>query len=96
MDYENGLKSDGNISMEIDETVDIKIVSQCLSEPVLCREAMDGQVPALLREMYEFLQPANELEAFGVVLHVLMLETGFNVQCVVNIQIFYSDFQKLL
>ena len=69
-----------NTLMDQEEVVDQKVVSQCLSEPVLCREALNGQIPAMLREMYEFLQPANELEALGVVFHVLMIETGFCVQ----------------
>lgn len=89
MDCDSTAGSEGNISADadIDEIVDQKIVSQCLSEPVLCRETENGQVPAMLKEMFGFLQPANELEALGVVLHVLMLETGFNVQCEANTQV---------
>lgn len=89
MDCDSTAGSEGNISADanIDEIVDPKIVSQCLSEPVLCREAENGQVPAMLTEMFGYLQPANELEALGVVLHVLMLETGFNVQFEANTQV---------
>lgn len=74
--------SDGaNVSMEMDQddVVDQQIVCQCLSEPVLCREAVDGEVPSQLRELFGTLQPENELEVLGVVLHVLMLEMGFIV-----------------
>ena len=62
---------------EIDETVNQDIVNKCLSEPILCSEAVDGSVPALLREMMSSMKPENGTEALCVVLHVLMLETGF-------------------
>ncbi|XP_053378365.1 F-box only protein 7-like isoform X2 [Mercenaria mercenaria] len=69
-----------DVTMETEEeTVDIAVVKQCLSEPVLCREAANGTVPALLREMYEALGPKNIAESLSTVLHVLMLETGFTV-----------------
>ncbi|XP_052286556.1 F-box only protein 7-like isoform X2 [Dreissena polymorpha] len=64
--------------MEVqEEEVDLAVVWRCLSEPVLCREAVDGQVPSLLKEMYTILEPVTMSEKLAVVLHVLMLETGF-------------------
>lgn len=68
----------GECSMETDH-VDLVIVKQCLSEPTLCRESSDGRLPALLKELYNNTKPKNVAESLSIVLHVLMLETGFNV-----------------
>ena len=40
---------DETMDMEMDEDVNHDVIRQCLSEPVLCREAADGCVPALLK-----------------------------------------------
>lgn len=60
-----------------EEPVNHFIVHQCLNEPVLCREASDGCVPSLLQEAYNLAMPKDTLEAVTVLIHVLMLETGF-------------------
>lgn len=80
-DSSSNVSGGANVSMEMDQddVVDQQIVCQCLSEPVLCREAVDGEVPSQLRELFGTLQPENELEVLGIVLHVLMLEMGFIV-----------------
>jgi hypothetical protein len=67
-----------DVAMETEEeTVDHVVVKQCLSEPVLCREAVNGTVPALLQEIYTCLEPRDMAESLCIALHVLMLETGF-------------------
>ena len=63
------------------DPVDITVVNQCLREPVLCRDASETMVPSLLREVYESANPTDSMEALSVLLHVLMLETGY-VSCV--------------
>ena len=63
------------------DPVDITVVNQCLREPVLCRDASETMVPSLLREVYESANPTDSMEALSVLLHVLMLETGY-VTCV--------------
>ncbi|XP_060586978.1 F-box only protein 7-like isoform X2 [Ruditapes philippinarum] len=69
-----------DVAMETEEeTVDHVVVKQCLSEPVLCREAVNGTVPALLQEIYTCLEPRDMAESLCIALHVLMLETGFIV-----------------
>ncbi|KAL4226560.1 F-box only protein 7 [Mactra antiquata] len=80
-DRQGDVMDDNSIDMDVNEEseVDITVVRQCLSEPTLCREASDGQLPALLKELYENTQPSNGTESLSIVLHVLMLETGFNV-----------------
>lgn len=79
-------------AMEMDEEpVDHVVVKQCLSEPVLCREAANGTVPALLREIYETLKPNDKAESLCVALHVLMLETGFTVYTEVHLKIYFAS-----
>ena len=63
------------------DPIDITVVNQCLREPVLCRDASETMVPSLLREVYESANPTDSMEALSVLLHVLMLETGY-VTCV--------------
>ena len=63
------------------DPIDITVVNQCLREPVLCRDASETMVPSLLREVYESADPTDSMEALSVLLHVLMLETGY-VSCV--------------
>lgn len=68
------------VTMDTEEdVVDMVVVKQCLSEPVLCREATNGCVPALLREVFDTAAPQDCTECLSVVLHVLMLETGFTI-----------------
>ncbi|WAR25638.1 FBX7-like protein [Mya arenaria] len=78
--YKDIAMTTSDVDMDTEESaVDLAVVQQCLSEPVLCREAGDGQVPALLIEVFQSLQPQGSAEMLAVVLHVLMLETGFTL-----------------
>ena len=59
------------------DPIDIAVVNRCLQEPVLCRDASETSVPSLLREAHEEASPQDSGEALSVLLHVLMLETGY-------------------
>ncbi|XP_022080220.1 F-box only protein 7-like [Acanthaster planci] len=48
-----------------------------VSEPMLCRSATDCVIPQRLRALYTENRPRTMNEALCIVLHVLMLETGF-------------------
>ncbi|XP_062599730.1 F-box only protein 7-like [Saccostrea cucullata] len=57
--------------------MDPVVVSKCLSEPRLCSECLQGSVPPLLSELYSDLHCQYCEEALCLVLHVLMLEAGY-------------------
>ena len=59
------------------EPVDFTVVNRCLQEPVLCRDSSETSVPSLLQEVHTAASPQDTVEALSVVLHVLMLETGY-------------------
>ena len=59
------------------DPVDYKVVNRCLQEPVLCRDSSETSVPSLLQEVHAAASPQDTVEALSVVLHVLMLETGY-------------------
>ncbi|XP_069759785.1 F-box only protein 7 [Narcine bancroftii] len=46
-------------------------------EPMLCSEAIDGQVPHSLETLYHSAQCTDPKDALIVVLHLLMLEAGY-------------------
>ncbi|XP_069484890.1 F-box only protein 7 [Ambystoma mexicanum] len=47
------------------------------SDPMLCSEAVDGKIPHSLETLYHQADCTNANEALLVVLHLLMLETGY-------------------
>ncbi|KAM6216464.1 F-box only protein 7 [Rhynchocyon petersi] len=49
----------------------------CALEPMLCSEAEEGQVPHSLELLYHAAGCSNVSDAFIVVIHLLMLESGF-------------------
>ncbi|XP_070557528.1 F-box only protein 7-like [Ptychodera flava] len=52
-------------------------LSEKIFEPMLCREATDTTVPFRLEKLFTDNNPINTNEALCIVLHVLMLESGF-------------------
>ena len=59
------------------DPVDYAVVNRCLQEPVLCRDSSETNVPSLLQVVHSAASPHDTVEALCVVLHVLMLETGY-------------------
>ena len=59
------------------DPVDYAVVNRCLQEPVLCRDSSETKMPSLLQEVHAAADPQDSVEALSVVLHVLMLETGY-------------------
>uniref|UniRef100_A0A8D0H9L0 F-box only protein 7 n=1 Tax=Sphenodon punctatus TaxID=8508 RepID=A0A8D0H9L0_SPHPU len=47
------------------------------SEPMLCSEAVDGQVPHSLERLYHSAECTSANDALIVVVHLLMMETGY-------------------
>ncbi|KAM5289307.1 F-box only protein 7 isoform 2-T2 [Ctenodactylus gundi] len=54
--------------------------SLCPSEPMLCSEAVDGQVPHSLETLYQSADCSNASDALTVLIHLLMLESGYMPQ----------------
>ena len=59
------------------DPVDYAVVNRCLQEPVLCRDSSETNVPSLLQVVHSAASPQDTVEALSVVLHVLILETGY-------------------
>jgi hypothetical protein len=76
--YEGAGPNEGE---EIDLTpvdpVDPAVVNTYLNEPMLCRDSTDTTVPARLQQLYAAAQPSSAPDAVCIVLHTLMLETGY-------------------
>ncbi|XP_038067099.1 F-box only protein 7-like [Patiria miniata] len=53
-------------------------------EPMLCRSATDCLIPQRLRALYSGNRPRTLEEALCIVLHVLMVETGFQTEPVAD------------
>ncbi|XP_054751097.2 F-box only protein 7-like [Lytechinus pictus] len=51
-----------------------------ISEPMLCRDAEGDKIPLRLKQLCEEIQPKSSGDALCLVLHVLMVETGFAAQ----------------
>ncbi|XP_027796755.1 F-box only protein 7 isoform X2 [Marmota flaviventris] len=49
----------------------------CPSEPMLCSEATEGQVPHSLETLYQSASCSNASDALIVLVHLLMLESGY-------------------
>ncbi|XP_062058934.1 F-box only protein 7 isoform X1 [Lepus europaeus] len=49
----------------------------CPSEPMLCSEAVEGQVPHSLEALHQSADCSNASDALIVLLHLLMLESGY-------------------
>uniref|UniRef100_A0A8D2JLJ5 F-box only protein 7 n=1 Tax=Sciurus vulgaris TaxID=55149 RepID=A0A8D2JLJ5_SCIVU len=49
----------------------------CPSEPMLCSEAVEGQVPHSLETLYQSASCSNASDALIVLVHLLMLESGY-------------------
>lgn len=49
----------------------------CPSEPMLCSESLDGQVPHSLELLYQSVDCADANDALVVLIHLLMLESGY-------------------
>uniref|UniRef100_A0A8C6QDQ2 F-box protein 7 n=1 Tax=Nannospalax galili TaxID=1026970 RepID=A0A8C6QDQ2_NANGA len=49
----------------------------CPSEPMLCSEAVEGQVPHSLEILYQSADCSNASDALIVLVHLLMLESGY-------------------
>ncbi|XP_018415606.1 PREDICTED: F-box only protein 7 [Nanorana parkeri] len=54
----------------------------CLAEPMLVSESVDGKIPHSLESLYLSAGCTSPNDALMVVIHVLMLETGYIVQSV--------------
>lgn len=77
---ENGdqsIETGAHCQLPDSDPIDIAVVNRCLQEPVLCRDASETSIPSLLREVHEEASPQYSGEALSVLLHVLMLETGY-------------------
>ena len=55
-------------------------VNRYLNQAVLVRDSNDDDLPQSLRLILEIAQPVIEHEALFLVIHVLVLETGFILQ----------------
>lgn len=77
MEAENFQSGAMNFQSEAVNPLDLAVVTQCLSEPRLCCESTPGRLPALLTELYSDSQCRFYEEALCLVLHVLMLEAGY-------------------
>ncbi|XP_008578864.1 PREDICTED: F-box only protein 7 isoform X1 [Galeopterus variegatus] len=51
-----------------------------LSEPMLCSESVEGQVPHSLETLYQSSDCSNANDALIVLIHLLMLESGYKPQ----------------
>lgn len=60
-----------------EEPVDYVVVNKCLSEPLLCRDCIQGRVPPLLVKVYNECNTTTTHETLVVALHILMLESGY-------------------
>nr|XP_054325862.1 F-box only protein 7 isoform X2 [Pongo pygmaeus] len=49
----------------------------CLSEPMLCSESVEGQVPHSLETLYQSADCSDANDALIVLIHLLMLESGY-------------------
>ncbi|XP_063785112.1 F-box only protein 7 [Pseudophryne corroboree] len=49
----------------------------CTLEPMLCSESVDGKIPHSLESLYSSAACASANDALMVVIHLLMLETGY-------------------
>lgn len=49
----------------------------CPSEPMLCSESAEGQVPHSLETLYQSADCSNPSDALVVSIHLLMLESGY-------------------
>lgn len=49
----------------------------CPSEPMLCSEAVEGQVPHSLETLYQSADCSSPSDALIVSIHLLMLESGY-------------------
>lgn len=52
----------------------------CLAEPMLISESVDGKIPHSLESLYLSAGCSSPNDALMVVIHVLMVETGYIVQ----------------
>lgn len=52
----------------------------CPSEPMLCSEAAEGQVPHSLEILYQSADCSSPSDALVVSVHLLMLESGYTPQ----------------
>lgn len=77
MEAENFQSEAMNFQSEVLHPMDLAVVTQCLSEPRLCCESTPGRLPALLTELYSDTQCRFYEEALCLILHVLMLEAGY-------------------
>lgn len=66
-----------NETVDGEQAIDRVIVNRYLNEPILCRESSSTSVPEILRQSYQLSEVQTLNEAMVVVLHVLMLESGF-------------------
>ncbi|XP_038636985.1 F-box only protein 7-like [Scyliorhinus canicula] len=64
--------SSGELSMVFEETP-----ARHPYEPMLCSEAVDGQVPHSLEMLYNSAECTDPKDALIIVLHLLMLEAGY-------------------
>ena len=66
-----------SIQSEAVYQVDLAVLNDCLNEPILCSEATVDRMPALLSELYSEAHCRFLEEGLCLVLHVLMLESGY-------------------
>ncbi|XP_006170430.3 F-box only protein 7, partial [Tupaia chinensis] len=68
-------------SFEAESLRDVEDVDEgagfCPTEPMLCSEAVEGQVPHSLETLYQSADCADANEALVVSIHLLMLESGY-------------------
>jgi hypothetical protein len=73
----SGASNEEYLPMEEEELVDYVVVNKCLSEPLLCRDCIQGRVPPLLVKVYNECNTATTQETLIVALHIFMLESGY-------------------
>jgi hypothetical protein len=73
-------QAEGAAAMDVEENASSDPeVNRYLSEPMLCRDSTREQVPQRLVMLYQDAGVQNVSDTVCVVLHLLMLETGFLV-----------------
>ncbi|CAH1783023.1 unnamed protein product [Owenia fusiformis] len=68
--------SDSEIKAPTQDNVGL---NKYLNEPMLCRDATDSAVPYRLEMFYNESSPRNPMDALCIVLHTLMIESGFQL-----------------
>ncbi|XP_033106497.1 F-box only protein 7-like [Anneissia japonica] len=78
---EEKMATDKNLSGTIDPAANADGHFECISfEPMVIRDSTDDLLPLRLRTLFESEMPQDEHEVLVLICHVLLLETGFNIE----------------